>query len=223
MKTFAAFDVILAGAVKGGSVDYAAVAKRTVQLDALLRSVAIAEVSALSADERLAFYINSYNALVLRSFLAHGNKRVSDVAGFFDKETFVVAKETLTLNLLEERKIRRLDQAGVSADPRIHFVVNCASRDCPPLAAKAYRGDTLSSALEAQTRAFLTRPNEVSVDAKGKRVVVVQLFEWYASDFGGEKAVRSFIARYVPAVKDQVVDETWDLDYRPYDWTPNAL
>lgn len=223
MKTFAALDAILAVCVKDRRVDYAAVERRLVELDAFLVTVAKQDVRGLSGNEQLAFFINAYNALVVRSFVSHGKKRVVDVPGFFDKETFLVAGERLTLNLLEEKHIRRLDARGLSADPRIHFVVNCASRDCPPLAAKAYVAATLPQDLEARTAAFLGRANEVAVDAKTRRVVVVQLFEWYAADFGGEPAVRAFIARYVPAVKEQVVDDTWDLDYRPYDWTTNAL
>lgn len=232
VNSFAALDAILAACVKNRRVDYRAVEKRKGELDAFLESVAAAEVRTLSSDEQLAFFINAYNGLVLRSVIAHSTmsaansvvpRRVIDVPGFFDKQAFVVAGESLTLNLLEEKRIRRLDARGVSADPRIHFAVNCASHDCPPLAARAYLGTTLAASLEAQTSAYLARPGEVALDTKAKRIIVVQLFEWYAADFGGEAAVRAFIARYAPAAKAALMDETWELDHRPYDWTSNAL
>lgn len=222
MKTFARLDAILKVAVKGRSVDYGAVEKRLGELDAFLRDVAKADVKGLGADERLAFYTNAYNALVLRAFVTHGKKRVLDTPGFFDKITYVVAGEALTLNELEEKHVRRLVR-GASPDPRVHFVVNCASRDCPPLAPQAYTGATMQKALEEQTRAFLTRPGEVAVDEATRVVRVVQLFEWYAADWGGEAGVRAFLARYVPAVAAKMKDPAWELDYRPYDWTPNAL
>lgn len=224
MKTFAPLDTILAAAVKDRRVDYGVVEKDLASLDAFLADVAKADVKSLSVDEKLAFYVNAYNALVLRAFVAKGKRRVLDTPGFFDKITYVVAKETMTLNALEERHVRRLDPRGVSIDPRIHFIVNCASKDCPPLAPRAYVGATMQKSLEDQTRAYLSRPGECVVDAAGQRVVVVQLFEWYASDWGGEQNVRKFIEKYAPAdVAAKVVDATWDLDFRPYDWSPNAL
>ena len=219
----APYAALLKAAVRDRSVDYDAVNARVKELDAFLKRVADAELGHASDDDACAFFINAYNALVLRAFLAHGRKRVIDVPGFFDKEPHVVAKETLTLNELEERKIRRLDAHGLARDPRVHFAVNCASRDCPPLLDRPYAGATLATDLEERTRAYLARGGEVVVDESGHRVIVVQLLEWYASDFGGESAVRAFLARYVPALKDKLLDERVDLDFRPYDWSTNAL
>jgi hypothetical protein len=226
-----ALDAILKIAVKDRLVDYGAVAKKRPQLDAYLARVAAAKASALGGpDDQLAFYVNAYNARVLRSVLVHGldqsHGKVVDVKGFFDGEQETVAGEPLTLNELEEKKIRRLDAApgakGISADPRVHFIVNCASKDCPPLAAHAYTAASLKTDLDERPRAYLTRPGECAVDDKQHRIVVVQIFEWYASDFAGEAGVRRFIAGYVPALKDKLLDDKWDLDYRPYDWSPNA-
>ena len=124
------------------------------------------------------------------------------------------------MNALEEKHIRKLGADGRSKDPRIHFAVNCASWDCPPLRKGPYTKD-VDLELEEQTRAFLQRPGEIAVDGAGRRIVVVQLFEWYASDFGGEDGVRAFLRRYRPDVKE-LGEASFDLDFRPYDWRPNA-
>jgi hypothetical protein len=221
-------DDILQAAVKDRAVDYRVVAARRAELDKYLALLAAADAVSLGDDERMAFWTNAYNALVLRSFVAHelhtSKKRVIDVPGFFDKDSFKVAGETLTLNELEERKLRLLDKSGMSKNPRVHFVVNCASRDCPPLAPRAYTGARWKKDVDERTRSYLQRPGEVAMDGAGHRILVVQLFEWYASDFGGESGVRRFLADYVPAMKDALLDEeAWDLDYRPYDWSSNAL
>ena len=218
----AALDAILKAAVKGRFVDYGVVEKQRAALDGYLAMIAKAPVPA-GDDDKLALYVNAYNARVLRSFVVHGKKRVVDVKGFFDAEREKVCGEELTLNELEEKKIRRLDAHGIAKDPRVHFVVNCASKDCPPLAPHAYAAATIARDLEEQTRAYLTRTGEVVVDATDHRIVVVQIFEWYASDFAGEGGVRRFIAGYLPALKDKLLDDAYDLDYRPYDWSPNAL
>lgn len=211
---------VLASAVAGRLVDYAAVEKKRARLDAYCEAVGAAKLERASEAERLAFFINAYNALCMRAFLTHKKVSVLGVKGFFDAEKHFVAGGALTLNELEERHIRRLDPAGRAKDARIHFAVNCASFDCPPLRKAPYTRD-VDRELEEQTRAFLARPEEVVVHADTKRIVVVQLFEWYASDFGGEDGVRAFLFRYRPDVA-ALKDSAYDLDFRPYDWRPNA-
>eukprot|EP00960_Hanusia_phi_P042458 755503-Hanusia_phi.AAC.7 len=40
----------------------------------------------------------------------------------------------------------------VTADPRIHFALNCGARGCPPI--RFYRGEDLDAMLSTATRAF---------------------------------------------------------------------
>jgi hypothetical protein len=206
-------------AVKGRFVDYDAVAAQRDALKAYLAAVATADVSSLKPKDKLAFYTNAYNATVLDAVLENGRpKSVLDVKGFFDGVKHTIAGEELTLNQLEEKKIR---SAG---DPRVHFAVNCASFDCPPLMGRAFSGKSWEKDLEKLTREFLTRPTEVKVDDAAKTVAVVQLFEWYQKDWGDEAKVRAFIAKYVPKdVAAKVQDPAYKLTYRPYDWRPNAV
>lgn len=215
----APLDAIVKKAVKGRFVDYDAVQKEQAALKAYLAAVADADVSSLGKKDKLAFYTNAYNATVLNAVLENGRpKSVLDVKGFFDAKKYKVAGEELTLNELEEKKIR---SAG---DPRIHFAVNCASFDCPPLMNRAFTGKSWEKDLEKLTKDFLNRKDEVRVDEAAKTVHVVQLFEWYQKDWGDEAKVREFIAKYVPAdVAAKVKDPAYKLAYRPYDWRPNAV
>jgi len=214
----APLDRVLQRAVHGRFVDYDAVPKDRAALQKYLEALRTADASALSKDDALAFWTNAYNATVLEAVLAHGRpKSVLDVKGFFDGELHTIAGEALTLNQLEEQKLRS------AKDPRVHFVVNCASYDCPPLANRALRGATWARDVEQATKAFLQRPGEVAVDEANKTIRVVQLFEWYRADWGDDAAVRAFIAQYVPkAVAAKVVDPSYALAYRPYDWRANA-
>ncbi len=145
-----AFDAVLAAAVRGDRVDYAAVAAARPRLQRFTDAVGAAVVDpAASAAAKGAFYVNAYNAFVLAAVVDAGlptkpGARVVDVKGFFDAAPFVVAGEKLTLNALEA-KARALDA-------RVHFVVNCASRDCPPLRARAYRAAAWDADLAADPR-----------------------------------------------------------------------
>lgn len=207
---------IVKKAVKGRFVNYDAVAKQRKKLQGYIAGVAKADVSKLSKNEKLAFYTNAYNAIVLEQVLVHKRpESVLKVKGFFDGIKHTVAGEQMTLNDVEGKKIR---SAG---DPRIHFVVNCASDDCPPLAPFAYTGKNYKAKLEAQTKAYLNRKGATVVDDKAKTVEVVQLFEWYEKDWGGKDKVKAFIEKYVPAAKGKLTQQGYTLKYRPYDWDLN--
>jgi hypothetical protein len=211
-----AYDAVLKAIVKGRLVDYDAAERARAVIVGYRVEIAKADVSTLSKEARLAFYTNAYNAIVLDEVLTHKRPAsVLKVDGFFDKTKHVVAGESLTLNELEEKKIRS------SGDPRVHFVVNCASDDCPPLAPFAYRAETWERDLEAQTKAYLARPGEVVIDDAKKTITVVQLFEWYRGDFAGDDGVRKFLARYDAARAKTLMDPSFTLAYRPYDWDLN--
>ena len=79
-----------------------------------------------SRDGRLAFYINAYNAWMLRLVLdRYPMKSVQDIApnfGVFEAPWIVVAGKKLSLNALEKEVL-----LPEFTDPRIHFAINCAS------------------------------------------------------------------------------------------------
>ena len=212
----APLDRLLRATVRDGRVDYAAVAKSR-DLTAYLRSIAEADVSKLSPDDRLAFWINAYNAHVLKSVVDNpGIARPLDVKGFFDKGRHRIAGRTLTLNQIEHDVIRREFK-----DPLFHFGLVCAAVSCPRILPSAYRGATVRAVLAQNARDYLAS-SENGVD-RAKRVVrLSQIFEWYRDDFGGEKGLREFLKRYAPAVFSEVLAAGGRIEYLPYDWRLNG-
>jgi hypothetical protein len=211
----AELDAILKAAVKGARVDYAAVKSKRPQLKAYLKRVAAADTKAMKGPERMAFLVNAYNALALDAVLEHklpgSGKGVLDVPGFFDKKTYVVGGVARTLNKLEE-------QARPPRGPAdVHFVVNCASVSCPPLAPFAYTAEGWKKSLASQTRKYLK--GSVVVDDAKKTITVVKLFEWYEKDFGGKDGVRAFLARYG---YEKARDASYSIVTREYDWKLNG-
>ncbi len=202
----APLDRVLTAHVSAGRVDYAAVP------DAELAAW-LADAAKATGPQSKAFWINAYNATVLHA-LASGPlpAKVTDIPGFFDAKTHVVAGETLTLNALEG-KIRAW------GDPRIHFALNCGARSCPPLPSRAFPEDpaALDALLEKLTADFLAGPGLVIDDAK-------HLFDWYRADFGDAVAfVRKHLADPAEKAKlDAAVAAGYAVTYQPYDWTPNA-
>jgi len=62
-------DKLLGDLVTDGVVDYAGLKKREAELDGYLAAVAKAEPKQLKGDERLAFFLNAYNAFTLKLIL----------------------------------------------------------------------------------------------------------------------------------------------------------
>jgi hypothetical protein len=197
------WDDLLRRHAREGGLDYAALAQDRALLDRYLASVAATDASALGPDDRLAFWINAYNAGVAMLVLDRypGVRSVKDVDGFFDELTFEVAGMPMTLDEVEGR-------SRESGDPRIHFAVVCASTSCPDLRDEAFVGDRLDEQLEEQTRRFLADESKgLRFDADADELHLSSIFKWYAGDFTGGSTVVAFFARSKVAA--------WVLDYLP--------
>jgi len=102
----------------------------------------------------------------------------------------------------------------------VHFVFNCASVSCPPLANFAYTEANWINKLWSQTGKFLKRKGEIVVDKEAKTITVIKLFEWYKKDFGGDKGVRDFLSKYGAK---EALDPTYKIVTREYNWKNNGL
>jgi hypothetical protein len=210
-----------------GGLDYARLAADRSGLDAYLASLAAARPESWGEPERLAFWINAYNAVVTHHVLERypGLASVRDVDGFFDELTFRVAGEERTLDEIEER-------ARDLGDPRVHFAVVCASASCPDLRFEPYVGERLDAQLGEQTRTFLANPAKgLRYDRAANDVWLSSIFKWYAGDFTGGSTLLAYVARgpvlewVLPHVSADLSAELGRRDpsirYLDYDWSLN--
>jgi hypothetical protein len=218
------WDTIVSTYVRDGRFDYAGLAANPVHVEALAAyraALATADPSSWTREQQLAFWINAYNAHVVAGVLDNLARDpafagVLTVEGFFDAVRYETAGQSITLNELENERIR-----ATFHEPRIHFAVNCASVGCPPLRAEAYTAEALEAQLAEQTAAFVGA--STSYDANTNTVSVSQLFEWFAGDFEAAGGVRAFIAGQVDGdLAATVRDEANTLQYTTYDWALNA-
>lgn len=197
-------------------------------LGAVVDAFEAVDPAALARDDRLAFWINLYNAATVELVLEnHPVASIKDIdgGGLFGSpwkiERVTVAGRALTLDQIEHEIIR--PEFG---DPRIHFAVNCASVGCPPLASEAYVGARLDAQLDAACRRALNDPTWVDLSgctgSYGDGTIrLTKLFDWFRDDFGGDDAVRDFIATYRPADAFRLRNTTCTLEYDDYDWRLN--
>lgn len=204
------FDVLLKTYVdERGNVDYAGLKTRSSDLDRYLGTLAEVDPTSLTEDERLAYYINAYNAATLKLIVDnYPLASITDLDGGkpWDVKRVTLGGATYSLNELENDLIR-----GQYDEPRIHFAVNCAAASCPPLRDGAYTAEGLEDQLEEQTRAFLRDPAYTTVSTGG--LTVSKIFEWYGADFS---SVPAFIADY----RDDVPPSA-EVSFAEYDWSLN--
>ncbi len=212
-----------------GRVDYAGI-KESGALDGYLADVAAAALPA-SQDERIALWVNAYNALTIDMIADEwpvGSIRDLDGGKVWDTRKFTVAGEQLSLNDIEHGKLRPL------TDGRIHAAVNCASRGCPPLQRTAFQGASLDSQLDAAAESWAAG-NAVVIDRDANSVRFSKIFDWYADDFAvdgdpepaGLSGKKAEAANWVAAHADPDT-AAWlraggySADWNRYDWSVNA-
>ncbi len=197
--------------VRQGRVDYKNL-KGDAQLASLLDAVAQAELRSASDATKEAFYINAYNLLVIGAAVqAYPLASVQDVPGFFDRTTFPVAGERITLNNLEKNRLIRPYQ-----DARLHFVLVCGALGCPPITDFAYYPDRLEQQLDMQTKLALNDPNFIRIS--NEEVGLSQIFDWYQSDFGKNPQE---VIRFINNYRQTDLPLSGRVRYYPYDWSLN--
>lgn len=213
------------------------------QLDSYL--AAVSQFSPDATPERfakrsdaLAYWLYAYNAYVIKSILAHWPlKSVTEVKapieartglGFFYQQRFLFGGVAYSLYAVENDKIRATYQ-----DPRIHFVLNCASASCPVLRPELPIGDELEQLLQTSTIDFVSDAGNVRVDHERQTVVISTIFKWFRNDFvndlrrrgmPAENGVLDYIASVAPdslqADLEAAVD--YNIEYADYDWAINT-
>jgi hypothetical protein len=217
------FDQVLQEHVdEKGRVNYTKLKANPKKLEAYLDLLAFADPEELPYNERLTFWINTYNALVIKGVVNHypitSVRKVKLFNGFFSRLKFQVANKMYTLNQIEHDIIRI-----EFVEPRVHFVLVCASSSCPPLWNRAFSAETIEERLETATFNFIRNPEQVRIDRPKRHVYVSKIFKWYDDDFTeGYDGVTDFLTDYLPPEDVEFLESTdVKLRHLDYDWTLN--
>lgn len=238
------FDDILDLYVRDGQVYYRAMKSDRAKLDSFVNRIAGESVDQLSRDERMAFWINAYNSLVLRTVVDHypiqGHaasyppKSIRQVPGAFDRITHRVAGRTLTLDQIEQNVLAEFQ------DPRVYFALGRGAEGGGRLRSEAYSGATLEKQLTEAASECVSRQQCVSVDRQNNKLVVSPIFSWrekefsatyadkapavYASRSPVERAVLAFVEPRLLSVEKEVLEtNTFQMTFGQFDWRLNDL
>ena len=201
-----------------GRVDYSRLLAEHDELDRFVALVAAVGPRSRpdlfrTEPEQLAYYLNTYNALAIFNVLAHWPMESPHDRSlrFFYGTRFIVDGRKANLFELEHFQILRDFN-----EPRVHFVLNGASRGDPPLARTPLLPETLEDQLQAATVAFLSDPRNVQL--LGDKLQLAELFERFAEDFSPDPV--SWIHARRP---DLQLSPTTSLGFRPRDRSLNGF
>ena len=181
-------------------------------------------ISRYSRGEQQAYWVNLYNSLTVDLILSHypveSSTDIDISPGFFsfgpwDKKLIQVEGQMLSLNDIEHRILR-----PIWRDPRLHYVLNCASLGCPNLPGQPLSAANSGQALDEAARTYVNHPRGARME-EGE-VVVSKIYNWFSEDFGeSEKSILSHIRKYAaPELINELKGRT-EIDDYEYDWKLN--
>ncbi len=236
------FNNLLALHVKDGWVDYSGFSTDSKVLSGytnMLGSMSESALDSWSCEQKLAFWINAYNAFTIeaiierypireRSLIGLSSPRNSilQISGIWSRLTFQAGGKKLTLGSIEHEILRKEFN-----EPRIHFAIVCASRSCPKLRDEAYRHDMLDDQLEKQTADFINDPYRGGRwDETSNRLYISKIFKWFKDDFTSHGASESgnpllvYLRPYITnaSIQEAILrEDKIEVAYLPYDWRLN--
>ncbi|EFN52965.1 hypothetical protein CHLNCDRAFT_137357 [Chlorella variabilis] len=172
-------------------------------------------------EQRMAFFINIYNALVVHALVVFGAADSSlSRLKWFDSISYLIGGRRWSSNDVEHGVLRgnapspaslfallgkpqwagatfkagdpRAALAVKPVDPRIHFALNCGAASCPPI--RIYTPESLDFGLAAAASAFC----EVQVDKAAGELELSMILKWYGPDFGSKAQLLQFLVQYLP-------------------------
>ena len=222
------FDTLLKQHVVKGFVDYPAFAKAP-SFAQYLRALDAARLDGMSEDERLAFWINVFNAYTIQLIVSHNetasirniNKTlgVMQLKGPWNEPLVRAAGRRLSLDDVYHRILRK-----EFAEPRTHFTLACGAVSCASLRGEAYTGAKLVDQLNDQGMQFLRQsPDKTRLDERF--LWVSPIIMAYQSDFGASRrdVLRSLAPWFDDVDRKKIEGARFFMRETTFDWTLNSV
>jgi hypothetical protein len=240
------FDQILDIYVRDGLVYYRALKSERGTFDRYVQSLADTSaetVNGWAPERQLAFWINAYNAFVLRTVIDNYPIRgkapeypansIRQIPGAFERRTHRAGGRTLTLDALER------DVIAPFGDPRALLALGRGANGGGRLKSEAYTSNRLDAQLSTMTNELVTRRELIFVDVANSVLSVNPLFSWREEAFAklADRAPEVYKARspleravlflidpvLVPNEAEFLRKNTFRMTFHNFDWSLNDL
>ena len=241
------FDEILDIYVRDGLVYYYALRQERAKFDRYVQALGDVSADAVAKwppARQLAYWINAYNAFVLRTVIdaypirgkakEYPANSIRQIPGAFEKRTFRAGGRQLTLDALER------DVIGGFNDARALLALSRGAVGGSRLKSEAFTADRLDQQLTTMTSELVTRRVLVQVDPASNQLSVNPMFSWREALFSRSLAdqapaiyaTRSPLERAVLALIDPLIvpneaeflrKNEFRMVFHEFDWRLNDL
>ena len=241
------FDALLDPHVRDGLVYYRALQADRAKLNRYIASLDAPTVQsgypAWSDDQKKAFWLNAYNAVVLQTVLNHypiqGTAKgypansIRQIPGAFETAPHSIAGKRVTLDQIETTML------GEFNDPRLFLALGRGAVGSGRLRSEAFSSKNVDKQLDDVRAQFIVTPRWSKVDALSGKVSISPILSWrapafvkkYADDSFDlpkrepiERAVIGFLRPHLLDAEEAFIKKnTFQLAYEPFDWRLNDL
>jgi hypothetical protein len=239
-----AYDQILDVNVRDGFVYYRALRSERAKLDGYVAQLGNVAIDKESREAQIAFWLNAYNALVLKTVVDHypiqghsteyPGRSVRQIPGAFDRLQHRVAGRMLTLDQIEQTVLPGFK------DPRLYLALGRGAVGGGRLRSEAFQPERLEVQLGEVASECASRSQCVQIDREQNKVSASAIFSWREKDFVAayadaappafkdrsaiERAILSFVApRMLTTEKEFLAKNQFEVVYAPFDWSLNDL
>jgi len=239
-----AFDEVLDLYVRDGFVYYRALKLERARLDRVVEQLATTRDANLSREEQLAFWLNAYNALVLRTVIdrypidgkspLYPANSIRQIPGAFESVRHVVAGRSLTLDEIENAIIPEFH------DPRLYFALGRGAVGSGRLRSEAFAAERLEAQLTDVLGECARRLTCVHVDRTEHQVLASSIFSWREREFTAayagaasarfsarspvERAILAYMEPKLSGLEQEfLAQNAFDVKFLPFDWSLNDL
>ena len=225
----APFTALLRDNVRNDLVNYGAFAKSQ-EFQQYLHRLDAVRPETMSREDRLAFWINVYNAYTIELINRHNeresirniNMLLGVLRGKRPWKEDIVRAAGRVMNLDDvQNKILRVE----FKEPRIHMALVGAAISSPPLRPEAYEGSRINEQLHDQTRTFLReRQTSNRLDLGNSIIHLSPIFDWNRADFGKTDAgILRFVSSYFEGTGEKAAFAAARLtiEFTDFDWALN--
>jgi hypothetical protein len=238
------FDEVLDLYVRDGFVYYRALKLERAKLDSFVASLADVSASGSGDREQMAFWLNAYNALVLKTVVDHypiaqrtsqyPAHSIRQIPGAFERLTHKIGGRTVTLDEIEKTVLPGFK------DPRLFLALGRGAVGGGRLRSEAFSADRLEAQLKEVAEECVSRTECIQIDRGQNKVSISPIFSWREKDFVDayasqssssfaerspvERAVLAFVEpRLLTTERDFLEMNQFQVVFKAFDWTLNDL
>ncbi|MCL7043180.1 hypothetical protein MKW94_026441 [Papaver nudicaule] len=202
------------------------------------------DILKLTNDEKLTFFMNLYNGMVIHAVARVGcPEGVIDRKAFYGDFQYIIGGYPYSLNIIKNGILRsnrrqplswtkpfgagdkRLEVALPSVNPLIHFGLCNGTRSSPKV--RFFSGQIIEAELRSAAREFFIGDTLV-VDVERRTVYLSGIIKWFMVDFGQERDLLKWVIEYLDPTKAgplaHLLNDEGPISivYLKYDWSLNT-